>query len=263
MRIALYLLVLSVMMGCGADHTSAPAMAEMTPERMVLDASSAGNGQAAQQVATDRRIVRTGELQFEVDALEAARSTAIQKVLAAGGLVEGDDQGEWGSQRSVTLRFRIPADRFDAVVQELQGLGRLEQQHINATDVTTEWVDVEARLKAKRTVEARYMELAGQARQVSELLEVERALGDVRAEIESMEARMRSLRDQVAMSTLTVTCIKQQAVSERFAPRFGVALREGWNNLLRFLVGLTNLWPFVLVAAGLVWWWRRRRRGKA
>jgi urease accessory protein UreE len=95
-------------------------------------------------------------------------------------------------------------------------------------------VDVEARLAAKKKVEARYLELVAQAKTVTEVLEVERELGNVRAEIESMEGRMKVLRDQVAMSTLTITCTKPQARSDSFTPHVGVAVKEGWNNLLRF-----------------------------
>ena len=61
------------------------------------------------------------------------------------------------------------------------------------------------------------------------------------------------------MSTLTVTCNKRVASTERFSPRFGVALGEGWNNLMRFAVGLTHLWPFIIILVILIWWWRWRR----
>jgi hypothetical protein len=222
----------------------------------------AGAPEAQVPLPVERKIIRSGNLSFEVDDLDAARSTIVQRVKEVGGYVEGDDRGEWGNIRSVTVRVRIPADHFDAFVEGMAALGRLENRSISATDVTTEWVDVEARLDAKRAVEKRYLELASQAKNVPEMLEVERELGNVRAEIESMEARMKSLREQVAMSTLTITCNKQVAVRERFSPQFGVALREGWNNLLRFLVGLTYLWPFVILTGALAWWWRRRRAGK-
>lgn len=207
----------------------------------------------------DRKIIRRGDLHFEVDDLDIARTSILERVGSGGGYVEGDERGDYGRTKTVTLRVRIPADRFDDFVQGLQGLGRLQSQNIEATDVTSEWVDVEARIGAKRAVEKRYLELAAQAKNVPEMLEVERELGNVRAEIESMEARMKSLRDQVGMSTLTITCSKQQAVVERFTPKFGVAFKEGWNNLLRFAVGLTNLWPFVILFGVLLWWWRRRR----
>jgi hypothetical protein len=217
-------------------------------------APSSGSSQAT----IDRKIIRSGSLTLEVDDLVAARNEILKRTKASGGFLERDAGSEWESTRSITVSVRIPADRFDSFVDGVGTLGRLEHRNIDATDVTTEWVDVEARLAAKRKVEERYLELAAQAKNVAEMLEVQRELGNVRAEIESMEARMESLRGQVAMSTLTITCNMHVAVSERFAPKFGVALHEGWNNLLRFAVGVTNIWPFVIVIGVLVWWWAEK-----
>ena len=260
MRTLNILLFSCLLLACGGEGTSEHQLA--SPEKaMEMDMAPSGAPLRSEVPLppSQRKIIRTGSLAYEVDDLDAARAVILERVKAEGGYVEGDDRGEYGNIRSVTVRVRIPAERFDAFVEGMGVLGRLENRSISATDVTTEWVDVEARLDAKRAVEKRYLELAAQAKSVPEMLEVERELGNVRAEIESMEARMKSLRDQVAMSTVSVTCNKRVAVRERFSPQFGVALREGWNNLLRFLVGLTHLWPFVVVAVVLVWWWRRRR----
>ena len=258
MRKLLFLLPILILAACGNDDPRIDAVStEVGYDQMALSGK-----ENISPLPAERKIIRNGDLRFEVDDLDAARNSVLQRVKDNGGYVEGDERGDYGRSLSLTLRVRIPADRFDAFVQEMQGLGKLENQNISATDVTTEWVDVEARLDAKRAVEKRYLELAGQAKNVQEMLEVERELGNVRAEIESMEARMKSLRDQVSMSALTITCTKQQALVERFSPKFGVAFKEGWNNMLRFAVGLTNLWPFVLVTVLLVWWWRRRRAQK-
>lgn len=244
---------------CGTNSNPSNLKSNEQAERTGYEPVASVADAVGPALPLERKIIRTGELRYEVDDLDAARNSVLRHVKATGGYVEGDERGDWGRSRSLTLRVRIPADGFDAFVQELQGLGRLEHQNISATDVTTEWVDVEARLEAKRAVEKRYLELAGQAKNVQEMLEVERELGNVRGEIESMEARMKSLRDQVAMSTLTIMCSKQQALAERFSPKFGVAFKEGWNNLLRFAVLFTNIWPFVLLTAALLLWWRRRR----
>lgn len=252
-------------LACGRNASRPEAATAPTPsetiaeERFAKSEMTDHGGAAPMPLPVDRKIIRTGSLTYEVDDLDAARSTVLERAKAEGGYVEGDDRGEWGNVRSVTLRVRIPADRFDAFLGGIGNLGRLENRSISATYVTTEWVDVEARLAAKRAVEKRYLELAAQAKSVEEMLQVERELGNVRAEIESMEARIKGLRDQVAMSSLTITCQKRVATTERFTPRFGVALKEGWSNLLRFLVRLAELWPFVLLAAGMSWWWRKRR----
>lgn len=261
--ITFYILATTSAIGCGnnsePEHTTT-AMADIGNEARAMKATEEFSVDAAPPV--ERKVIRSGELGFEVDDLDAARNGVLERVKASGGYVEGDERSDQGSERTVTLRVRVPATGLDAFVHAIHGLGRLEHQRINTTDVTAEWVDVEARLTAKRALEKRYLELAAQAKNVEEMLHVERAMGEVRAEIESMEGRMKTLGEQVAMSQLTITCYKQQAISERFSPRFGIALREGWNNLLRFLVGLTHLWPFVL-AIGAGTWWLRKRRGQA
>lgn len=260
MRILITLLFPLLLFACGSEGPSEQrsARSEMAMEMETAPSDASLRGDVPLPPA-DRKIIRSGSLTYEVDDLDVAHTAILERVKSEGGYVEGDDRGEWGNIRSVTVRVRIPADRFDAFVEGMGALGRLENRSISATDVTTEWVDVEARLDAKRAVEKRYLELAAQAKNVPEMLEVERELGNVRAEIESMEARMKSLRDQVAMSSISIICQKRVATTERFSPQFGVALREGWNNLLRFLVDLANLWPFVIMTGLVIWWWRRRR----
>jgi hypothetical protein len=217
---------------------------------------------AEDRTPLDRKIIRTGELRYEVGDLDAARGQVLKLVGASGGYVEGDDRNDRGSAIDLSLRVRIPADRFDAFLVGLKGLGELQDQHISATDVTAQWVDVEARLSAKRKVEERFLAIVDQAKTVTEVLEVERELGNVRAEIESMEAQMKALKDQVSMSTVTITCTKPVARNNAYTPHFGVAIREGWNLFVQFLVGVLHLWPFFLIAGGVVLWLFRRRSSR-
>lgn len=269
MRYFLILLLLCMLHSCGREPNEVAQMLDMNLEVADGTGYSDKSAPAAADVAAqnppiigDRKIIRTGELNFEVGDLEAARGRILEQVKATGGYVDSDDRNNYGSSFTVRLRVRIPANRFDAFLSTLSGLGTLQNQDISAYDVTEEWVDVEARLGAKKAVEQRYLEIVTQAKKVSEVLEVERELGNVRTEIESMEARMRSLRDQVAMSTLTITCTKPQPHNEVFAPHFGVALKEGWYNLVRATASVLQVWPFVLLGGGLLWWLVRRWKGR-
>lgn len=257
----IFLAVTTLLLSCG--RSSEPAARWAEADKATTGAFEAANESPATVPSPiDRKVIRTGDMRYEVRDLDAARAQVLKQVAAFNGHVEGDDRSDAGSAVNLVLRVRVPADRFDGFIASLSGLGELLDQHISATDVTAQWVDVEARLAAKRKVEERYLAIVDQAKTVTEVLEVERELGNVRAEIESMEAQMRVLRDQVAMSTLTITCTKPVARNDRYTPHFGLALREGWNLFLQFLVAVVHAWPFFLVAGGIVFWLARRRAAR-
>ncbi|MEZ4807316.1 MAG: DUF4349 domain-containing protein [Flavobacteriales bacterium] len=259
MKHLLPLLPFLFLLACG--HTQPEAMRWSEDAAMAAPASAAG-GLEQRNTTVDRKIIRTGDIRFEVMDLDAARTMILEQVQEHGGHVEGDDRMDMGSAMAMTLRVRIPANAFDAFLARLKGVGEVQDQRISANDVTAQWVDVEARLAAKRKVEQRFLTIVDQARTVTEVLEVERELGNVRAEIKSMTAQMKSLQDQVGMSTLTITCLKPVARNDRYTPHFGLALQEGWNMFVQFLVGLLHLWPFLLLFGGLTFWLVRRRRAK-
>ncbi len=194
-----------------------------------------------------RKLVAIGEYRFTVEDLDTARAGIQRMLKATGGHVQGDELSDWGDRMALVMRVRIPAEKFEAGVRSLHGLGKLEHQMMQVKDVGAEWIDVQARLKAKRVLEGRYLELVARSSKVSELLEVERELGKVRADIESLEASMRSFTDQVAMSTLAITCVRPVTGSGGFAANAAGAFHKGGDHFAGFLLGLLGFWPFVLV----------------
>jgi cbb3-type cytochrome oxidase subunit 3 len=217
-------------------------------------------GGAQPPTKSERHIIRTGEYRFLVDDLDTARSRVHAMLHATEGFVQGEEENDWGDRLALVMRVRIPADKFNPGVQAIRSLGKLEHQLVQSSDVTSEWLDVEARLSAKRTLEQRYLDLVKQSNKVPELLEVERELGKVRADIESMEARMRGLGDQVAMSTLTITCITPKSSSWQFGEQVGASFSKGWELFLQFIAAVLVLWPFAMVLLAVLWWLRIRRR---
>ena len=71
--------------------------------------------------------------------------------------------------------------------------------------MTEEYIDLEARIRSKQALEAQFLEIMKQARSVSDALEVQRQLSEVRSEIERIEGRRRFLENQSSLSTITVT----------------------------------------------------------
>ncbi|MCA1558071.1 MAG: DUF4349 domain-containing protein, partial [Acidobacteria bacterium] len=115
-------------------------------------------------------------------------------------------EGQLKPETRITVVIRVPAAQFDAVIGEIRGAGgNVAQDKITTQDVTEEFIDLEARIRAKQALEAQFMEIMKQAKTVSEALEVQRQLSDVRAEIERLEGRRRFLDNQTSLSTITVT----------------------------------------------------------
>ena len=110
-------------------------------------------------------------------------------------------------------------------------------------------------------MEARYRELLKFAKKVDEMLSIENQIGNVRAEIESMEGRLNYLKNQVAFSTIKITYYEVTGVDFGFASKFVHSLKNGWDNLLTFLIAMVNVWPFLmLMGVGTFLYLRYKRK---
>ena len=100
------------------------------------------------------------------------------------------------------------------------------------------------------------------AQQVSEILEIEREIGTLRSDIESIEGRLNYLKDQVAMSTLNITFYKKVSQDSRFWSKVKSGFGNGWDFLLSIILGIINIWPVWIIACGLYLIIRRIKRKK-
>src|SRR5204862_419845 len=107
---------------------------------------------------------------------------------------------------TITIVARVPASKFIQAVEEIQQTGsRVVHSKETGQDVTEEFIDLEAHIRAKRALELQFLEIMKRAQKVSDALEVQTQLAEVRGEIEQMEGRRRFLENQAALSTITVT----------------------------------------------------------
>jgi len=212
----------------------------------------------------ERKLIKQGRVEFETDKLQDTRERILAAVAKYEAYISSDQENKWGERINHTVVIRVPAKNFDQLLAEAtQGVRKFDMKEITVTDVTEEFLDVNARLNTKKELELRYLELLKQARTVSEMLEIERELGNIRADIESMQGRLNYLQDQVSLSTLTITYYETVSDQDAFGRRVGEGLGKGWDNLKDFMVGLVNIWPFILlIFAALVLWRRRRRKAR-
>ena len=214
-------------------------------------------------------IIRTGQAYIEVDSLEAAMADVQRLAQSVGGYIANSSvQGGQGQQRTATLEIKVPAARYEQVMSGLQGIGKLVSSNTTAQDVGEEFVDVTARMANARRLEERLVTLlATRTGKLDDVLAVERELARVREEIERYEGRLRYLRSQAAVSTLTVTVAEPApVVGQPGSNVIAEAFKQAWRNLVGVVangIELTGgLLPVIVLAVVALLGFRRWRRVK-
>jgi len=216
------------------------------------------------QEFTERKLIKEGELTFETEDLLQTRKRIDSAVKTYKGYISSEKENKHSNKLENMLTIRIPFQQFDHFISDaIKGVERLDNKDIRIKDVTEEFLDVQARLKTKKELEQRYRDLLKKANKVSEILEVEKQIGALRADIESIEGRLQYLNNQSSFSTITITYYKTNPTSIAYENRFTEGFSNGWNNLVWFIVGLINIWPFILIITGFIFlirfWWRKRK----
>jgi hypothetical protein len=214
---------------------------------------------------SDRKIIKYGDVEFQTVDVEKTGALIRQVAGELEGYIATESAHTYSSRLTHRLVVRIPADRFDLFLEKLsKSIEKLDSKNINTLDITEEYIDVTARINAKKELRQRYTELLRRATTVSEILNIERELGALQAEIESAEGRMRYLTDRVAFATLNVTFYEKTASSESgFLSRLGEAFRKGWGVFSSFLIAVSYLWVFIAIAGIMVVVirvWKRKKR---
>jgi hypothetical protein len=220
----------------------------------------------------DRQIVRTAYMSLRVTDVNGAVDSVVSTTAAQGGFVISEDVSGQGDSLYATLTTQIPADKLEAYLESLKGLGTVDSVNVTSQDVTTQVVDLDARVAALQTSIARLDELLSQATNVTDLITIETERTARQAELDSLVAQRKALGEQVAMSTVTVTISALAGSTEWSPPGFVPGLQTGWSalvSLTSLLITIAGfLVPFAVIIAvvviPLVWWLvRRERRRKA
>jgi hypothetical protein len=258
-------------MGGAAERLAAP---------MVRQEIAQVDQMAQEEVVTeDRKVVRTGVLSLVVDKAEEAARQVQNIAKGAGGFVENLQIYELSEGRkSGSVTVRVPADLFREVMDNIKGLAvNVESETVNAQDVTEQYVDMEARLKNMRAEEGQYQEIMKRAEKVEDILNVAQRLSDVRGRIERLEARLKLLKEEVEMSTITVSLMAEgdiEIFGVHWRPLVVVkqsfrdmleSLTEYVDEMIRFVFKLPALllWIVTLgIGIGIAWKIIKWARGK-
>lgn len=270
--------------GARDQSLSLPDQVAGAAEGAIVDGVDAGLD------AGDREIIATASATLAVEDARAAAATITQLAADAGGYVESlsiggstavadDTGGVIAPDRSAPIApsagawitVRVPADQLTATIADLSALGEVTASQVDRRDVTTEAVDLRARVTALEASVARLTALMGEATSTADLIAAESALAARQSELDSLRQQLTYLDSQVGMSTLTVTLTEPAPTATADPAGFGDGLAAGWSGLVASLNGLVIAvgfllpWVAVIALVVLVVWGVRRlvRRRKA
>jgi len=202
-------------------------------------------------------IIRTGTAEVEVETLEpAVDSVRMLVARLEGHVVDLSLQVGEAQRRQARIVARIPSARFDGAVAGLSRIGDVETVNVSAQDVGEEYVDIQAQVTNRRRLEARLLDLLDtRTGKLEDVLAVERELARVREEIDRQEGRLRYLRNQVAMSTLTIVLHEPAPLISTAGGEnvFLAALRSAWRNFIAFSAALIASLGVLAPVGALAW----------
>ncbi|MEU4534026.1 DUF4349 domain-containing protein [Streptosporangium sp. NPDC023825] len=247
--------------GMGAPEGESAARDAAASPASPASPSDSQNTAQVKVVPEDRAIVYTAEMTVRAKEVTAAADRARQIVTTAGGyLARERSDAHSNGEGSATLVFKIPPGNYPGTLDRLgKDLGTRESLQQNTKDVTEQVADVESRLKSAKAALDSLRTLLKRANTIGEVLDVEREVSNRESELESLQARQRTLASQTSMATLTLNLVGPAAVvqEEDDEPSgFLGGLETGWSAFVAAVkIGLTLLGVLLpwLVLIGLVW----------
>jgi hypothetical protein len=242
---------------------------KLAPLAKAKTTAVAGNSGSSnlENKSIEQKIIKNGNLKFETSNLETTYEQIKTAVKKGGAIIQNDSEGkDYGTiYRRITVR--IPSENFDAFIKEIStGVDYFDNKEISAQDVTEEYIDIDARLKAKKKLENRYLELLSKATKMSEMLAIEAQLSAIREEVEAKEGQLRYLQSQVSLSTITIefykTVAEESGVTISYGAKIWNAFKSGFYGISSFFLTLLEIWPFIIIATALFYFIRKRFKKK-
>ena len=218
------------------------------------------------------KIIYSSDVTVETTAFDETIGKISGLVDAYGGWIESSSvsgsnyyQKSRGtaSTRNASYTLRIPSARFTEIMDSFSDLGNIPYSHIYTENVSSQYYDAQARLKAYSTQEERLLQMMELAESVEDVIIIEDRLTELRYKIESIQSTLNNWDRRVSYSTISLSIqeVKEYTPEEKVNPTYGEellqALKDGLKNagefLKDFLVFLVEILPVLVILAPIVW----------
>lgn len=224
--------------------------------------------------AEDRLVVEESSMSLVVSGVREAADKVVDYAKQAGGFMVSRSLTRPEEAPFATVVVRVPADKFRETLDYCRNLAvKVSSENILGTDVTAEYVDIEARLATLEKTKAKFESILDQATQVEDILKVQRELVNLQVQIDNLKGRQQYLAQTAKLAKITAY-LSTDELALPYAPakpfRPSVIFKLAVRSLVKALRGILTaliwvgvygvVWLPVMVIIFLI---RKWRRGKA
>lgn len=232
---------------------------------VALSGNSKSAGGTSIPLPENRKWVITMNLSAETENLDDALEQLSAKILELGGYVESQSvsgsNADTGRSRYAYLTVRVPADKADGFAQDVSGMTNLVSSSRSVEDITLSYTDTEGRLNALKTEETRLLELMEMAETMSDLLDIEERLTEVRYQLENYTSTLRLYDNQVDYATVTLrvtevekyTPTEEQGFWQKVTDGLSDSIVDLGQSLVNFVSWVIIDLPYLIVIALIAW----------
>ncbi|WP_157677255.1 DUF4349 domain-containing protein [Dehalobacterium formicoaceticum] len=281
------ILLLLFLSGCGSstNENSAPDFAggdggdvAPTEEQKTTEVQDTMGNQDTQITLKDRKIIYTAEVNLRVDDIEGIGEKIKNKTMELQGFLADYAVHINENTANANMSLKVPSQNYQALLDFVVQQGKPDYKREYTNDVTTQYVDLDARVTVLRAEEESLLNLLNQADKVEDILKVRAQITSTRQERESLEGQLKALKNDIEYATIQVSLYKPRNSDANinmenlnifsrswsgFIYGFNSLLAKTGNVVVFFFTALPTLALVALVVLGLVWIIRRRNnKGK-
>jgi hypothetical protein len=212
----------------------------------------------AEAQQSSRKLITTLSISAETGNMDELLARVEHKVSSLGGYIENSDisngsyqtnQDRTRQYRRAHLTIRVPADKLDDFLSDVQEHSNITQKSQNVEDVTLSYTDLESHKRMLKAEEQRLLEFMEKAETVEDMIAVEQRLTEVQYQLDSMESQLRTYDNLIDYSSvyLDITEVQEFTVTEEPASVWD-EIREGFGrNLLSVGRGIRDFFVWVVI----------------
>lgn len=259
-----FIALLLIFVSCKSEMPNDTHTIASTPSTPSTQANSAQISDSDNLQTDAKAIAKTAKMSIKADDFYYAKKKVDSLLLLFKGYTSYENLHKTSYRSDYQMVIKIPVNNFDKLVYMLESeIGMPDQKSITTEDMTTHIIDLNARLKVKKELEARFYTLLKSATTMKDMLTLEFEIGKIRTDIEQITANLASVQSQIVYSTIHLDLYSLHEmvyVPPSFLEEALESMDGGWQFFKDIILVLLRLWPLVLLCSVLFYIFKNKKK---